>query len=56
MRGADKGTVVMIDGAPINMNETYFLDTFPVESIERVEIVKRSIICTLWFRGFWWCN
>lgn len=40
MRGADKGTVVMIDGAPINMNETYFLDTFPVESIERVEIVK----------------
>lgn len=40
MRGASKGTVVMIDGMPANINETYYLDTIPVESIERVEIVK----------------
>lgn len=40
MRGANKGTVVMVDGAPINMNETYYIDTFPIESIDRVEIVK----------------
>ena len=40
MRGANKGTVVMIDGMPANINETYYLDTIPVESIERVEIVK----------------
>ncbi|WP_293736834.1 TonB-dependent receptor [uncultured Phascolarctobacterium sp.] len=40
MRGASNGTVVMIDGMPANINETYYLDTIPVESIERVEIVK----------------
>lgn len=40
MRGANKGTVVMIDGVPANINETYYLDSIPVESIERVEIVK----------------
>ena len=40
MRGASKGTVVMIDGMPANINETYYLDTIPVESIERVEMVK----------------
>ena len=40
MRGATKGTVVMIDGVPANINENYYLDAFPVEAIERVEIVK----------------
>lgn len=40
MRGATKGTVVMIDGVPANINENYYLDAFPVETIERVEIVK----------------
>lgn len=40
MRGANKGTVVMIDGMPANINESYYLDSIPVESIERVEIVK----------------
>lgn len=40
MRGANKGTVVMIDGVPVNINETYYLDSIPVESIARVEIVK----------------
>ena len=40
MSGANKGTVVMIDGVPANINETYYLDSIPVESIARVEIVK----------------
>ena len=40
MRGANKGTAVMIDGVPANINETYYLDSIPVESIARVEIVK----------------
>lgn len=40
MCGANKGTVVMIDGVPANINETYYLDSIPVESIARVEIVK----------------
>lgn len=40
MRGANKGTVVMIDGVPANVNETYYLDAIPVETIERVEILK----------------
>lgn len=40
MRGANQGTVVMIDGVPANINETYYLDSIPVESIARVEIVK----------------
>ena len=40
MRSANKGTVVMIDGVPANINETYYLDSIPVESIARVEIVK----------------
>lgn len=40
IRGNDKGTLVMIDGAPINMNNVYFLNTLPVDAVERVEIVK----------------
>ncbi len=40
IRGVQKGTVVMVDGAPINLNETYFLETLPMDAIERVEIVK----------------
>ena len=40
IRGNDKGTLVMIDGAPINMNNVYFLNTLPVEAVERIEIVK----------------
>ena len=40
IRGNDKGTLVMIDGAPINMNNCYYVSTLPVEAVERVEIVK----------------
>lgn len=40
IRGNDKGTLLMIDGAPVNMNNVYFLNTLPVEAVERIEIVK----------------
>ena len=40
IRGNDKGTLVMVDGAPINMNNVYYLNTLPVEAIEKVEVVK----------------
>ena len=40
IRGNDKGTLVMIDGSPINMNNVYYLNTLPIDAIEKVEIVK----------------
>ncbi len=40
IRGNDKGTLVMIDGAPINMNNLYHLQNLPADAIERIEIVK----------------
>ena len=40
IRGNDKGTLVMIDGSPINMNNVYYLNTLPIDAIEKIEIVK----------------
>ena len=40
IRGFGKGTLVMINGNPINLNNKYVLDAIPTESIERIEIVK----------------
>lgn len=40
IRGVDNGTLVMINGAPINLRGKYYLDAIPLENIERVEIVK----------------
>lgn len=40
IRGIYKGTLVMLDGAPMNMNETYYLDNIPVGAVDRIEIVK----------------
>ena len=40
IRGNDKGTLVMIDGAPMATNNVYYLNTLPVEAVERIEIVK----------------
>lgn len=40
IRGNDKGTLVMIDGAPMTTNNVYYLNVLPVESVERIEIVK----------------
>ena len=40
MRGFDKATLVMINGAPINIMNYGSLSGIPVEVIERIEVVK----------------
>ncbi len=40
IRGFGNGTLVMINGNPINLNQKYVLDAIPTESIDRIEIVK----------------
>ena len=40
IRGVEKGTLVLVDGVPINANGKYALDNIPVELVDRVEIVK----------------
>ena len=31
----------MLNGSPMNLRGKYFLDAIPIDSIEKVEIVKR---------------
>ncbi len=40
IRGVSNGTLILINGVPINMSGRYYLDSIPVENVERVEIVK----------------
>lgn len=40
IRGVSNGTLVLVNGVPINMSGNYYLDSIPVENVERVEIVK----------------
>ncbi|EGO61933.1 TonB-dependent receptor plug domain-containing protein [Acetonema longum] len=40
MRGNSGGTLVLINGMPLNIRGTYDLNDIPVENIERVEIVR----------------
>ena len=40
IRGAKKGTLVMVNGAPMNMNGLFQLDNILLENIEKVEIVR----------------
>ena len=40
IRGFGNGTLVMVNGNPVNLNQKYVLDAIPTESIERIEIVK----------------
>lgn len=40
IRGVSNGTLVLVNGVPINMSGSYYLDSIPVENVERVEIVK----------------
>ncbi len=40
IRGISNGTLVMINGTPINLRGKYYLDAIPIDTIERVEIVK----------------
>lgn len=40
MRGVESGTLVLINGTPINYRGLYNLEDIPVDAIEQIEIVK----------------
>lgn len=40
IRGVSNGTLILVNGTPINMSGKYYLDSIPVENVERVEIIK----------------
>lgn len=40
IRGVEKGTLVLVNGVPMNMDGKYNLEDIPTESIEKVEVVK----------------
>ena len=40
LRGLDKGTLVMVNGAPINMMNYNSMEGIPVEAIEKIEVVR----------------
>ncbi|MDO4177930.1 MAG: TonB-dependent receptor [Phascolarctobacterium sp.] len=40
IRGFGGGTLVMVNGNPINLNNKYVIDAIPTEQIERIEVVK----------------
>ena len=40
MRGVQDGTLVMVNGTPINWRGKYNLEDIPVDSIEKVEVVR----------------
>lgn len=40
IRGFGNGTLVMVNGNPINLNSKYVIDAIPAEAIEKIEVVK----------------
>lgn len=40
LRGFDKGALVMVNGAPININNYASVSAIPVSAIEKIEVVK----------------
>lgn len=40
IRGVEKGTLVLVNGVPMNLNGWYQLDSIPLENIEKVEVVS----------------
>ena len=40
IRGVEKGTLVLVNGVPMNLDGKYHLDDIPTESIERIEVVR----------------
>lgn len=40
IRGVEKGTLVLVNGVPMNLDGKYNLDDIPTESIEKIEVVK----------------
>lgn len=40
IRGVEKGTLVLLDGVPLNQGGRYNLEDIPVENVDKVEIVR----------------
>lgn len=40
IRGYDRGTLVMVDGIPMNLKNYNSLDSIPVDMVKQIEIVK----------------
>lgn len=40
IRGVEQGTLVLVDGVPMNMSGRYNLEDIPVGDIERIEIIR----------------
>ena len=40
IRGVTSGTLVLVNGTPINLRGLYNLEDIPIENVERVEIIK----------------
>lgn len=40
IRGLSTGTLVLVNGNPLNLNNKYVIDAIPAESIEKIEIIK----------------
>lgn len=40
IRGVEKGTLVLVDGVPMNQGGRYNLEDIPVDSVDRVEVVR----------------
>lgn len=40
IRGVESGTLVLLNGSPINLRGFYNLEDIPLETVERVEIIK----------------
>ena len=52
LRGLDKGTLVMVNGAPINMMNYNSMEGIPVEAVEKIEIVRgatENVLPMSWF-------
>lgn len=40
IRGVEKGTLVLIDGVPLNLHGHYNLEDIPLDDIEKIEIIR----------------
>ena len=40
MRGVTSGTLVLVNGVPLNLNNRYDLNDIPVSDVERIEVIK----------------
>lgn len=47
IRGVTDGTVVLMNGTPINWRGKYNLEDIPLESIEKVEVVRGGGCCII---------